>query len=182
MSNALGPDDGKPIPESYWVVPGSFLAGQYPASTRGDDFATRQRLTSFLNLGFDTFFDLTAPGELPGYDTVLREEAAHYGLPVEHRRFPVGDFGLPSPEGMRSLLEALDAALGAGRRVYLHCWGGIGRTGTAVGCWLVRHGLDGERALQRLAGLYATAGQSRQHPRSPETDAQVDFIRTWKDS
>ena len=24
-------------------------------------------------------------------------------------------------------------------RVYVHCWGGVGRTGTVVGCWLVRH-------------------------------------------
>lgn len=34
-------------------------------------------------------------------------------------------------------------ALAAGQTVYVHCYGGIGRTGTVVGCWLVRHGLSG---------------------------------------
>ena len=31
--------------------------------------------------------------------------------------------------------------------MYLHCWGGVGRTGTVVGCWLVRHGRTGDEAL-----------------------------------
>ena len=171
----------KPIPESYWVVPGSFLAGQYPASTRGDDFTTRRRLSAFLNAGFEVFFDLTAPGELPEYARTLAAEARPYGLHVEHRRFPVGDFGLPSAGQMRDLLDALDRELAAGRRIYLHCWGGVGRTGTAVGCWLVRGGLDGQAALDRLAGLYSSADHSREHPRSPETDAQAAFVRGWKE-
>ena len=31
---------------------------------------------------------------------------------------------------MQEILDAVDRALAAGRNVYLHCWGGIGRTGT----------------------------------------------------
>ena len=80
---------------------------------------------------------------------------------------------------MAVLLDALDADLASGHKVYLHCWGGIGRTGTTVGCWLVRHGLTGEQALVRLNELYQTAEQSRIFPRSPETDAQVAFILGW---
>ena len=81
-----------------------------------------------------------------------------------------------------AILDAIDNALGAGRKIYLHCWGGIGRTGTAVGCWLVRHGLTGEAALARLNALYRTSAQSRYFPRSPETDAQVLFILDWKET
>ena len=43
---------------------------------------------------------------------------------------------------MTRILDDVDAALADGGAVYVHCWGGIGRTGTVVGCWLVRHGLD----------------------------------------
>src|SRR3712207_6971239 len=34
---------------------------------------------------------------------------------------------------------------------YVHCWGGIGRTGTVVGCYLVEHGMDGEQAIAAIA-------------------------------
>jgi hypothetical protein len=43
----------------------------------------------------------------------------------------------------------------------------------------VRHGLSGSQAFIRLNELYQQAGQSRNFPRSPETDAQVNFILGW---
>ena len=168
----------KPIPASYWVVTGSFLAGGYPVSNFADDIA-RQCLAAFFNIGINTFFDLTRPGELPSYQSILQEEAVHYGVSIHYQRFDMQDKGLPSHEQMALLLDTLDAALAAGSKVYLHCWGGIGRTGTAVGCWLVRHGLTGGQALIRLNELYRTAEQSSIFPRSPETDAQVSFILRW---
>ena len=171
----------KPIPESYWVAPDHFLAGGYPASTRGDEAFTRQRLTAFLGAGFDTFFDLTRPGELPPYLPFLLEEAAHYGISINYQRVNIQNKGLPSHGQMAALLDALDAALAAGHKVYLHCWGGIGRTGTTVGCWLVRHGLAGKQAMIRLNELYQTSEQSSLFHHSPETDAQAQFILNWAD-
>ena len=38
---------------------------------------------------------------------------------------------------MREILDCLDDALRSGRKVYVHCRAGIGRTGTVVGCLLV---------------------------------------------
>jgi len=169
----------KPTSESYWVVPSRFLAGSYPASMNGDEAASRLRLTAFLNAGFDTFFDLTRAGELPQYLPVLDEEAAHYDISIDYHRFDIQDRGLPSHDQVVALLDAIDAALAANRKIYLHCWGGIGRTGTAVGCWLVRHGLTGQQAIIRLNELYQAAEQSSLFPRSPETDAQVTFILNW---
>ncbi|HTX89947.1 MAG TPA: protein-tyrosine phosphatase family protein [Anaerolineales bacterium] len=170
----------KPIPESYWVVPDRFLAGGYPASVHGDEFTTRRRLTAFLNAGFDAFFDLTRPGELPPYLPTLQEEAASYGIAVRYRRADIQDRGLPFHDQLVTLLDGIDADLAAGHKLYLHCWGGVGRTGTAVGCWLVRHGLTGPAALLCLDEIYRTSEQSRLFLRSPETDAQVGFIRKWK--
>jgi protein-tyrosine phosphatase len=168
----------KPIPESYWVLPGNFLAGGYPISS-ADEAAARRSLAAFLDAGISSFFDLTRTGELPAYQPMLQEEADHYGLPIHYQRARIQDKGLPSHEQMAGLLDALDAALASGQKIYLHCWGGIGRTGTVVGCWLVRHGLTGKQALGRLNELYQTAEQSRIYPRSPETDAQVNFILGW---
>ena len=61
---------------------------------------------------------------------------------------------------MNAVLDMLDTALQAGQAVYLHCWAGIGRTGTVVGCYLVRHGLTGEQALARLVTLRAGLGDA----------------------
>ena len=170
----------KPIPESYWVVPGRFLAGGYPVARRNQTLI-QPGLATFLEAGFNTFFDLTRTGELPPYLPSLQEEAARYGISVDYQQVHFQDKGLPGHEQMIMLLDAIDAALAAGRKVYLHCWGGIGRTGVVVGCWLARHGLTGRQALLRLNELYQTAEQSRFYPQSPETDAQVKFILDWLD-
>lgn len=171
--------NAKPLPESYWIAPGNFLAGGYPISTFADETINRLRLAAFFEAGFDTFFDLTRPGELPAYLPLLQDEAVRYNVSVDYRRFPTQNKNPPSREQMAALLDAIDAALESGHRVYLHCWGGIGRTGTVVGCWLVRHGLVGKQALARLNELYQSAEHSRIFPHSPETDAQADFIVNW---
>jgi protein-tyrosine phosphatase len=171
----------KPIPESYWVVPGQFLAGGYPVSSP-DEPTMHNNLAVFLNAGFNAFIDLTRVGELPAYLPILQEESARFGISVTYQRINIQDRGLPSRQQMKVLLDSLDAALTSGRRVYLHCWGGIGRTGVTVGCWLVRHGLTGGQALIRLNELYQTAEQSRFYSQSPETDAQVKFILDWVDN
>jgi hypothetical protein len=168
----------KPIPESYWVLPGFFLAGGYPLP-RMDEAAVRTHLAAFLEAGFDTFFDLTRPDELPPYLPLLQEEATRFEIPIHYQRINIQDKGLPAHAQMTALLDGIDASLAAGRKVYLHCWGGIGRTGMTVGCWLVRHGMTGGQALIRLNALYHTAEQSHLYPRSPETDAQVNYILDW---
>ena len=54
---------------------------------------------------------------------------------------------------MRAILDLIESAIDAGAPVYVHCWGGIGRTGTVVCCWLVERGLSGEQALVEIALL-----------------------------
>lgn len=167
----------RPIPESYWVEPGRFLAGEYPGHF--DAERSRRRLDALIEAGFDTFIDLTRENENIPYKDILFEQSQAYGLETHYQRFAIGDFGLPSPELMRRILDKIDESLGAGRRVYVHCWGGIGRTGTTVGCYLVRRGLGGEEALRRLAGWWQEVPKSRIHPRSPETSEQAAFVRSW---
>ena len=174
-------DIAKPLPGSYWVIPGRFLAGQYPLAFLGNDARNDQILVAFLEAGFTVFIDLTSPDELPPYLSILEKNAARYQLAIKHRRFAIGDRGLPSLEQMVTLLDAIDGVLAAGKNVYLHCWGGIGRTGMAIGCWLVRQGLTGEAALVRLNELYHTSEQSSVYPHTPETEAQVRFILEYQE-
>jgi hypothetical protein len=168
----------KPIPQSYWVLPGRFLAGEYP-SHDNDQPGTRQRIGSFLSAGFDTFIDLTNQNERSPYAPILANEAKKLGLGVGHLRFPFPDFSVPSPPLMVSALDAVDAALAGGHKVYVHCVGGIGRTGLTVGCYLVRHGMESADALGHLRELYQASLQSLIVPLTPETDEQAKFILSW---
>jgi hypothetical protein len=168
----------KPIPQSYWVLPGRFLAGEYP-SNHNDRPGTRQRIAAFLGAGFDTFIDLTDPDERAPYASILGNEAMKFGSEVRHIRFPFPDFGVPSQTLMRTALDAVDAALAGDHTVYVHCVGGIGRTGLLVGCYFVRHGMQSMDALRHLRQLYQASLQSLIVPLSPETDEQVGFILNW---
>jgi hypothetical protein len=178
--NIMTSIDDRPIPGSYWVLPDQFLAGEYPGAY--DRSLTRSNMTAFLNAGFDTFFNLTGENELPDYASILTEEAIYYERPVFHNRFRITDRGLPSRANMLSILDSIDLSLAHGHKIYLHCWAGIGRTGTTVGCFLVRHGLTGAEALQKLAMIYSTSTQSKHFSHSPETQSQIDFILNWHEA
>jgi hypothetical protein len=167
----------RPIPESYWVLPGRLLAGEYPGGPNEE--YTRQRIDALIEAGFDLFIDLTKSEENLPYSRILQEEAKIYEIEAIYRRFPIGDFGLPTPQQMNSVLNTIDESLQARSKIYLHCWGGIGRTGTTVGCYLVRQGKTGEEALAQLSVWWRGVPKSRYHLHSPETLQQMEFIRSW---
>ena len=169
----------RPVRESYWVNPGRFLAGEYPAAPFIG--RARMRIGGLLDIGIDTFIDLTVPKELPPYLSVLEEQAKLRNVEAQHKRFSILDRYVPTHDTMAGILDTIDSTLAEGRGVYLHCWGGIGRTGTTVGCYLVRHGFTGEQAVAQLAEWWKDVPKSAYTPRSPETDTQVEFILKWEE-
>jgi hypothetical protein len=169
----------RPNAHTYWLHE-HFLAGEYPGAP--DESAARARLRAYLDAGVNFFVDLTRPGEMRPYDHLLRQESAALGIQVEYRRLSIVDMGVPGRQTMVTILDAIDQAVSAGQTVYVHCWGGVGRTGTVVGCYLVRHGLSGPAALEEIALLWPAMGKSAWHPRSPETSEQVRFVRDWRET
>jgi len=168
----------RPHNNCYWLIPGKLLAGEYPG--HATDPGTRLKMRRFLEAGVDFFIDLTEPHELYAYESALQIEAAARSRPVTYRRMSIKDINVPTPEKMRAILDTIDEAIAAGRTVYAHCWGGIGRTGTVVGCYLVRHGNSGDEALQEIARLWKNMEKSRRVSRSPETDEQHRYVRQWE--
>ena len=165
------PNLRKPLAESYWVVPDRLLAGRYPGGKTPKE--AERRVAAFLEAGFDTFIDLTEAGELPPYDIYLPGS-------VQYVRKPIPDHGLPlAREHMAEVQAVIDAALAGGRRIYVHCRAGIGRTSLAVACHLIEHGLSADEALIRLNELWRDNERSHTWPDVPETDEQRDYILAW---
>jgi protein tyrosine phosphatase len=113
------------------------------------------------------------------YEKRLSEIAAAEGCEVTVERLAIKDMGIPRQVEMCRILDRIDASIEQKRPVYVHCLGGIGRTGTTVGCYLVRRGLSGAQSLAQLAEWWKDVPKSIYNPRSPETDQQVEYILNW---
>lgn len=154
------------------------MAGEYPGHARSAK--ARERLREHLEVGVNFFLDLTVPGELRSYDRFLYEESLALGLTPFYQRMPIPDASVPrTQEYMADILDAIDLAIANRHLVFVHCWGGIGRTGLVVGCYLVRHGMTGRQALAELGRIWQGVEKSTRHPFTPETPAQQQFILHW---
>lgn len=166
----------RPLPATYWVVPGRFLVGEHPGSQSRAD--AMERLRRFLTAGVTCFVDLTEPHELPSYEALL-PFATPDGRRVEYLREPIRDHGVPSgPETVARVIAMIDDALEAGHVVYLHCRAGIGRSATLAACWLANRGAAPD-PLDELQALWQQSERSRRWPTVPETEEQAQFVRAW---
>lgn len=157
------------IPASYWVTD-RLGAGQYPGAL--DSAEAARKAACFAASGVTVFVDLTHPA-----DGMLPYER---GPGCTRLSFPIVDNDVPTVEEMRAILDAIDTALEQGETVYVHCWGGHGRTGTAIGCWLVRHGMSYADAIEKIRQLRTPLPVYAKEPNSPQTRAQHAFVQTWR--
>ena len=148
-----------------------FLAGEYPRDM--DEESSRIKINALIHSGITVFIDLTDKNDTLLPYSYLLETATHL-------RFPIRDVSIPdSTDVTVAILDTIDHHIRQGGMVYLHCWGGIGRTGVIVGCWLARHGFQGEAALARLHELWKQCPKSA-YRKSPESKEQEQYIMGWK--
>lgn len=168
-----------PIDNNYALPNGLGFAGQYPGDL--EEAEARRKIRAILDAGVTLFIDLTEAGELMPYEALLREEATRKNVVVEHQRHPVRDQHAPGDNSvMRGILGALDEAARRRKVVYLHCWGGKGRTGTAVACHLVRRGHTADDALCQVQELARVMPRAK-YARIPENEEQCRFVRQWSE-
>lgn len=169
-------DQPPPLPDTYWVKPGRFLAGPNPLKMPG--IKPGQAIDTLISIGINAFIDLTDSYEMMGasYLPLFKNRSDHQD--IRHFNHPIQDFGTPSLAAMRQLLDLIKQLLDEKSNLYLHCYGGIGRTGTVVGCYLVDQGFTGNQALTQIIALRQNPG--RIWTPSPETNEQIEFVLNWK--
>ena len=163
----------KPTYNSY-AVNDWLYAGEYPGDK--DVRKAQEKLDEFIAFGITHFIDLTEEGELCPYSQLLPSDS------VCHRRFPIIDQSVPdSIEEVRKLIDETKQIHNENpeAKVYIHCWGGVGRTGTIVGCFLASElKADYETTIRELKRLWSDCPKSERRI-SPENDMQFDFIRRY---
>lgn len=166
-----------PYSEAYWIKEKIFMAGEYPA--RYDELETRRRLQGLIRAGITHFINLTHPLDgMPDYRDILMDEGNGYMKKMVYSHHPIEDRSITTIANMQAILDEIDGSLSRLEPVYVHCIAGIGRTGTVVGCHLIRHGLPPKQVLTAIENLRQQVPS--RWMRSPEADSQVDFLMSWK--
>jgi len=178
-----GVDSAPPPVSGYWVVPDLLLAGPYPGAP--DPAEHHKKIRSILNAGVRTFVNLMHEDET---DMENRPFVPYDGL-IQHlcpganfMRYPISDLSVPTVGEMTTILNAVDCSLDNGNPVYVHCWGGVGRTGTVVGCWLLQHGLATPENYIDILFRLRRHDRERGQRMCPETGKQQCFVREWLSS
>jgi len=166
-----------PIIDSYWVVPGRLLAGEYPGARTEEE--TRAKLRSFLDAGVNYFLDLTEEGEgHKPYESLLLEEAKKREQTIIYQRLAVPEQGAPTTSQMREIQRAVENALNEGHTIYVHCLVGVGRAGLVVGCYLIEQEMSAAEALDQIRRLRRETTDGWR--KSPDTRTREEFIRNWQ--
>lgn len=163
----------RPLHQSYEVWGnGIIYAGEYPGDKNGE--IAKQKIARMYHFGIRHFIDLTEEGELRPYNHLLPCETTY-------TRFPITDCGAPkSIESVQRLLLRIEELKKMDGYVYVHCWGGVGRTGTIIACYLAQNWdePDLNKTLEVLRRNFTKMPKSA-YRETPETKEQIDFIERF---
>ncbi len=165
------PPLGHPVQLAHPVLPRSarlWGAGRpsYPDEPPAAD-AVDAGVQAWRAAGVRLVVSLIEDWEVPRRAPGLFDTLARHGL--ESWRFPIVDFGVPAdPAAFRALLARLQARLGAGEGILVHCNAGLGRTAVVLASVLKLRGLAAD-PVSELRRIY--------RPTAMQEPIQEAFVR-----
>lgn len=183
-----------PHPESNKVVDGIF-AGAFPGDIY--DRLNQQNLIQILNAGVTKFVCLQLeypagfkpnperPDIRPYFVDVLKIIANKENLPtltapiknISFEHLPIKDLNITEDYKILKLAKKLVEFYRQGEVLYIHCWGGHGRTGVVV-CLMIylMYGTTADEALEYCNYVHKLRVNPVQIT-SPQTSEQMDQVR-----
>jgi len=170
VTQRLAPQD---LPTNCsWVVEGKLMAGSLPSKEAAAQMVAR--------LGIRVFFNFMEIEEWKTYESMgmnyekAAQAATRDPLTFE-KSYRMRDFRADE-KTLTEATKAIKAHMDAGRRVFIHCSGGAGRTGAVTAVFLGLYcGLSMEGSLQRAADMYTE--RSKSVKRIPESKLQLRVVR-----
>ena len=120
----------------YWVTP-QLATGPAPMSYDHLEYLKSKGIGAIMNLCAE-YCDLHSIESHEGFDV--------YYLPVH-------DEEAPQLQALEDALSWLDEAIYLGKKVYVHCRHGIGRTGTIISAYLLRRGLGSKLVKEKIKNM-----------------------------
>lgn len=165
-----------PFKNSYWVIDNKLLAGCVPTNFL---FKKYEKIDCLLKFGIATIIDLrddSFDSNFLNYKNFILTNNQN----IEIINFKIKDFTCPSKELITQILNTIDAEIIKDRKIYIHCLGGIGRTGTIVACYLLRHKITNKQNILKYIEDLRKHSNCKKI-KSPETKEQIEMVVNWKD-
>jgi len=116
------------------IIPGKLVIGRKPIG--------KFEFTQLKSLGVSAIIDLDASSV---------EKAA-----VEPRKFDYESFKIENnyepidPDALKKVVDIIDQYVNKGKKVYLHCFAGLGRSPTCAAAYLIYKGATYEDAIKKI--------------------------------
>ena len=133
-----------------WVLENELAGSQGPVSMQDLFFLHQQGVRAAIRME-----ERTIPVDTGGY------------VDIVDLYVPVPDFTPPAQEQIDAMINFIDQRLQEERPVVVSCYAGIGRTGTVLGCYLVKRGAEPADAINEVRRLRPGSIQT------PEQEAAV---------
>ena len=152
------------------------LFGSYPTLNDNPQDNFRNSISKLVQeYNVDVFINLTEQKEnFKPYNNIL-----HY-KPNIIINYPIKDNNVPTDiKTFKELINLIEFLYLNEHTIYIHCWGGHGRSGLLCACLLIaKFNYSSDYALKHVSKMHKTRLFNKDIP-CPQTQIQIEFIKTF---